>query len=118
MQKWIGSALVTIMMGLALWGPASAQSTQPQPAQVQTDPGIRNFAKVSDVLYRGGQPSRDGFVTLQHMGIKTIVDLRWEQNDRHLLKGLGLRYVHMPSFPGIWRENDVQKFLRIVNDPQ
>src|SRR5437588_10703335 len=39
-------------------------------------PGLPNFAKVSDGLYRGAQPTREGFVALKQMGVKTVIDLR------------------------------------------
>ena len=38
--------------------------------------GVSNFHKVNDNLYRGGQPTAEGFKALAHLGIKTIVDLR------------------------------------------
>ena len=41
-----------------------------------TAPGVPNFHKVNDGLYRGGQPSRQGFESLAKLGIKTVLDLR------------------------------------------
>ena len=38
--------------------------------------GLKNFAKISNALYRGAQPGAEGFRTLKDMGVKTIVNLR------------------------------------------
>ena len=34
-----------------------------------------NFRKVSDALWRGSQPTREGFRNLETAGVKTIVNL-------------------------------------------
>ena len=43
--------------------------------------GVGNFQKVDDHVYRGAQPTEQGFKNLAQLGIKTIVDLR-EPGDR------------------------------------
>ena len=58
-------------------------------------PGLPNFAKVADGLYRGAQPSAEGFRTLTGMGVKTVVNLRWAHSDREMLAGTGLQYLHI-----------------------
>jgi tyrosine-protein phosphatase SIW14 len=69
-----------------------------------TAPGVPNFHKVNDGLYRGGQPSSEGFVDLAKLGIKTVVDLRipgsqsnWE---RQKVESLGMHYIHLPLHGG------------------
>lgn len=63
-------------------------------------PGVPNFHQVNDNLYRGGQPSAEGFRSLKALGIHTIIDLRipagqsnWE---RKIVESLGMLYVHIP----------------------
>lgn len=62
--------------------------------------GIPNFHVVNDRVYRGGQPSGEGFRNLAAAGIKTIVDLRDEEdhikNEKHFVKALGMHYVSIP----------------------
>ena len=41
-------------------------------------PGVSDFGKVNDFLYRGAQPKDDGVEQLKNFGIDTIVDLRGE----------------------------------------
>ena len=69
-----------------------------------TAPGVPNFHKVNDGLYRGGQPSHEGFESLAKLGIKTVVDLRIPQSqsnwEKRLVESLGMRYVHIPLHGG------------------
>jgi tyrosine-protein phosphatase SIW14 len=77
-------------------------------------PGLGNFAKVTDALYRGAQPSREGFIQLKAMGIKTIVDLRDHHSDIENLRGLGFRYAQVPCESLRPEETNVLAFLKIV----
>ena len=38
--------------------------------------GIHNFYKVDEHVYRGGQPTEEGFRYLAKIGVKTVIDLR------------------------------------------
>jgi|ERR1043165_148907 protein tyrosine/serine phosphatase len=79
-------------------------------------PGLTNFAQVSPILFRGAQPTEPGFKTLQKMGVKTIVNLRWLHSDRAMLKGLGLQYVHIEC--QAWNPNDteVAQFIQVLRN--
>lgn len=81
-------------------------------------PGVRNFAKISDVLYRGDQPTRQGFQNLKKLGIKTVINLRTFHSDRDDLEGTGLRYVHIYSQAWHVEDEDVARFLKVVRDPK
>lgn len=63
-------------------------------------PGVPNFHKVNDDLYRGGQPSLEGFKSLAKLGIRTVVDLRIPDGaanrEKYVVESLGMRYVHIP----------------------
>jgi tyrosine-protein phosphatase SIW14 len=63
-------------------------------------PGIENFDKVDAHVYRGGQPSDDGFRYLAKLGVKTIIDLR-EADERskveeRVVTGAGMKYANVP----------------------
>ena len=65
-----------------------------------TTPGIENFHQVSDTVYRGAQPTAEGFHYLATIGVKVIVDLR-EHDSRSLAEekmvtAAGMRYVNVP----------------------
>ena len=84
---------------------------------VNPETGILNFAKVSDAVWRGGQPTAESFAKLKAMGVRTVVSLRTFDVDRRLLKGLGLKYLHILFKAGHPETEDVVAFLKTVEDP-
>jgi tyrosine-protein phosphatase SIW14 len=62
--------------------------------------GIDNFYQVNDRVYRGAQPTSEGFQYLAKIGVKTVLDLR--ENDRRssaeekVVTALGMQYVNVP----------------------
>ena len=80
-------------------------------------PGLENFARVSDSLYRGAQPTSRGFKELEHLGIKSIVDLRQLHDEAPLLANTHLRYLALPCDAAAPQEAAVVAFLKFVSDP-
>lgn len=79
-------------------------------------PGVPNFHKVSDDLYRGAQPSEEGFRQLEKSGIKTVVNLRAFHSDRNKLKATFLNYEHINMTAWHPENEDVVRFLKIATD--
>jgi len=81
-------------------------------------PGVENFAKVSPTLWRGAQPTADGFRNLEAAGVKTIVSLRDRYDDLPQLAGTKLKYLRVPAHA--WDPKDAQIILvlRILQDPK
>ena len=84
---------------------------------------LPNFFKVDEELYRGAQPTPEGFRQLQALGIKTIVSLRAlrpseQQAVRRQVESLGMRWVWLPMRM-YWRptEEQVREFLAVAMDP-
>ncbi len=82
-------------------------------------PGITNFARVDNCLYRGAQPDGDGIKSLARLGVRTIVNLRMT-NDVWLAeeaeaRAMGITYTNVPM-SGIGRPTDEQvaKVLLII----
>ena len=80
---------------------------------------IKNFGKVNNHIYRGGQPEAKEYIDLAAMGIKTVIDLREdpERYARGSAEGAGLRYINLPlnsKRPPTEAESD--RFLQLVND--
>jgi protein tyrosine phosphatase (PTP) superfamily phosphohydrolase (DUF442 family) len=96
--------------------PERPATTQPlgTPSEL---PGLPDFAQVSAVLYRGGQPTPAGFERLKQMGIRSVVDVRGKSHTDHL-EGLGLKYLQIPSSVSRPDRQQIIQFLRIVRDPQ
>lgn len=116
--RWPGRGILTYF-GIELpspfnWGAPSAHQLLWPRFDVW---GLANFAQISPELYRGAQPGREGFVQLQKMGVRTVVNLREFHNDRKLMAGLGLRYVQLPFNPVEPEDELVAKFLKVVGDP-
>jgi tyrosine-protein phosphatase SIW14 len=65
-----------------------------------TAPGIQNFYRVDDHVYRGAQPTKKGFEYLAKIGVKTVLDLRKagkrSSAEEHIVRALGMRYVNVP----------------------
>ena len=83
------------------------------------DSDVKNFGKVNDHIYRGGQPSNKEYTELAALGIKTVIDLRDEPEKyaRRSAEGAGLRYINIQlnaKRPPTEAESD--KFLQLVND--
>jgi protein tyrosine/serine phosphatase len=79
-------------------------------------PGLSNLHKVSDDLYRGAQPTAEGFKSLKEMGIKTVVNLRSFHSDTDEMEGLAFDYVDIPVKAWHAEDEDVVRFLKIVTD--
>lgn len=90
-------------------------------AAIPSAPGVPNFHQVNDALYRGGQPTAEGFRSLKNLGVQTIMDLRipagqskWE---KRVVEQLGMKYIHIPlhghETP---TQTDVDQVFNYLND--
>jgi tyrosine-protein phosphatase SIW14 len=86
--------------------------------------GVPNFHQVNDRIYRGGQPSDDGWNSLAKLGIKTVVDLRRPNEhsttaEQRAVEALGMRYINVPM-NGIVAptEEQVTKALALLNSTE
>jgi tyrosine-protein phosphatase SIW14 len=83
----------------------------------QDIPGVQNFAQVSPILFRGAQPTEEGFAELKKRGVKTVVSLRTFNSDRSELEGHGLGYLRIYAQAWNVEEQDLVKFLKVLSDP-
>jgi predicted protein tyrosine phosphatase len=85
-------------------------------------PGVSDFGKVNDYLYRGAQPKDEGVEQLKDFGIDTIVDLRGEfhgliENERQRAESLGIRFVNLPgSGWATAKDEEVAQFFSLVRE--
>jgi len=125
-ERWAGSFLLFIFIGID-GGCATRQSTVPSPhqyalAEKMVVPGIKDFGKVDEYLYRGAQPKPEGIEELKKLGIDTIVDLRGERHglmeeERAHAESLGMRLVSIPGTG--WtapRDEQIAEFFALVNE--
>ncbi|HEY8667719.1 MAG TPA: tyrosine-protein phosphatase [Tepidisphaeraceae bacterium] len=126
MRKIAGVAgwRIVVIAALAALAPGCARQMQSRGVRpagavaVEAAPThVTNFGRVSPGIFRGAATDREGFEELRRLGVKTVVDLRAMHDDRHDLRGLGLRYVSIPSFPWRPREEDIARVLRVIAEP-
>jgi protein tyrosine/serine phosphatase len=111
MFRWIGLLLLLLVI-------AAATPMAKRPITRE----IPRFCMVSGGIYRGGQPTLEGFQFLKKQGIKTVINLRAEDNSEAVaVENLGMKYVQIPV-PEIrpWTripEGAIQQYLEVVSNP-
>jgi tyrosine-protein phosphatase SIW14 len=130
-HRWIASlaALAVAAAPLAVARPQTPQPGSPAgraanqsallPAKHISLPGVDNFAEVTPTLYRGAQPSRQGFEQLKQLGVEIVVNLRGggrqSQTEQRQVTALGMRYAPIPWSSFHRPENrDVAGFLELL----
>jgi tyrosine-protein phosphatase SIW14 len=98
----------------------NAQGTPESEPRYQELP---NFHQVNTKVYRGGQPRQGGIQKLATLGVKTIINLR-NDDERAEAEGreagaAGLRYFNIPlGRLGRPQDAEVERVLSLINDPQ
>ena len=107
------SPVTPLVFSLLAFGPILA---------AQQPVGVPNFHQINEKVYRGAQPSKQGFQSLASLGIKTIVDLRGDggrsRDEQKVVEAAGMRYIVF-GLSGYTAPSDeqVSKLLAILNDP-
>ena len=80
-------------------------------------PGVEDFGEVTPFLYRGAQPSREGFARLSKMGVDIVVDLRGDRKgERTTVTKLGMQYEPISWFCMRPKDALIARFLTLVRD--
>ena len=92
---------VFIFFAAILWEGCASRPTMPPTHHWQAPDdhairGVANFGKVTPFLWRGAQPTAEGFRNLERAGVKTIISLRWDHDDLPFLKETKLKYLRIP----------------------
>jgi protein tyrosine/serine phosphatase len=81
---------------------------------------VKNFGCVNETFYRGAQPKEQDYADLAAMGVKTVIDLQrnGEEREQALVEAQGMKFFRIPmsdkSQPGA---GQAELFLKLVNDP-
>lgn len=108
MQKRHFGLVALSLVGLTVWA-----------AEPVT--GIENFHKVNQFVYRGAQPTDEGFRNLGTLGVKVIIDLREHDQraaaEERTVTGDGMRYVNVPM-TGMTppTEAQIKQILTLIED--
>ncbi len=82
--------------------------------------GLPNLHETAPGIYRGAQPTPEGFASLKAMGVKTVINFRRLHSDKDEIRKAGLEgafnYREIPM--NAWDMTDARaaEFLRIVED--
>jgi tyrosine-protein phosphatase SIW14 len=107
--------LVTTMCATSI----AYDTTNSSAGLVPTEPtieGVPNLGEVSPTLYRGAQPTQQGFQKLAEMGISIVVDLRvrGREIERQQVTNLGMSFVAIPWNCYHPEDTDIARFLRLL----
>ena len=84
-------------------------------------PGLENLARINPNLYRGAQPTEEGFRQLKRMGVKTVVDFRSFHTTKEQAEAAGLASVEIPIRADLGSapptREQIQLFFKTVLDP-
>jgi len=123
-MKRVPHAVAAITLTLSIIGIACCERQEPTPTRPATwaapiaHPPLANLHQITPFLYRGAQPTRDGFTELEKMGIRTVVNLRGLHSDSELLEHTSLAYRHITFQTWHPEDDDIIEFLRIVTKPE
>ena len=96
--------------------PSKSFAAQHTMGQHMKAKGIPNFGQVTPTLYRGGQPSSEGFEKLAHMGIDIVVDTGRSKRDETLIKNLGMTYISLPWYCPFPKDEVFERFIKITRE--
>lgn len=101
--------------------PGAPVGTSGAPVEKLKIAGVHNAGKVSEVLFRGAQPSAQGLAELKKLGVTTIVDLRGNRGEvrweRQQAEALGMHFVDIPVLGWSAPANaQVAQFLKLFED--
>ena len=118
-QKRVGFAtfaiIATVFIVTRAQVPAPVTSgTKHVFAQKLSLEGVPVFAQVTPTLYRGAQPTEEGFRNLAKMGVKIVVDQRGSRSEREQVTKLGMQYVAIPWHCPLPEDTVFARFLTLL----
>ncbi len=81
-------------------------------------PVIENFGVVEDGVYRGAQPEEAGFKTLRDMGVRYVLNLRSDHDERAAVEAAGMTPLEVPMgmIIGV-NDESVRRAVEFMSDP-
>lgn len=112
MRKLLPFILVIFILSLsAVGGEPDRSARWATPIKLA---GVNNLHKINDNLYRSEQPSEQGMINLDKMGIKTVINLRPFHSDKSIIKGTKLSIEEINVSAWHIEDEDVIKVLKII----
>ena len=126
-MKPFASLLLATALAAPLATPAAGQEGAATPAVPQRNPrwaepisleGVPNLHRISPGLYRSEQPTALGMKNLEKLGIRTVINLRFFNNDRKEVAGTLLRTERVKILTWDIDDQQVVEVMRMLRDPQ
>lgn len=118
-----GSAAIALLVALCLISPLQGHSQQDAPrthapARKMKVTGVKNFGEVTPFLYRGAQPTPEGFKGLSKMGVNIVIDARLSGQDKESkqVTALGMQYVSIPWHCLFPTDEKMARFLAVLRE--
>ena len=117
MIRALGVALLILGAGVVRGdsppdGPRPANWAQPLMLE-----GVPNLFRITPNLYRSEQPTSLGFRNLEKLGVRTVIDLRWFNDDRKEAAGTLLRTERVKILTWDIDDHHVIAVMRLLKDP-
>ena len=79
--------------------------------------GLPNLHRVTADIYRCAQPTAEGLLAAEKLGIKTVISLRAFHSDRDEVKSTQLKRERISFNTWHPEDEDVVRFLKLVTNP-
>ena len=121
-------SLVTLALALAVQAcqsippPTVTTTGRPMAERISEVPGLENVARINDRLYRGAQPTAEGYRKLKEMGVKTVINFRSHHSYKAEIEAAGMTSVEIPIRADLLdsdppTEKQLKEFFDVVLDP-
>ena len=109
-------------LALALAGLAAAQTAVTTPPESLDASRVPFYKLLRPGLAVAGQPTPETLAQLAALGFRTVINLRTDgepgvPEERSVVEGQGLRYVHVPVTPQSISQADVDAVAGVLDDP-
>ncbi len=122
--RFLSTRAATLVLAVSFVGSVAAQTQTPTPSVIKADwtqVRVKNFGRINDNYYRGGQPEGRDYADLARLGVKTVIDLQGDSevfNHEQLVRGAGMQFTRIPMTTRVEpTQAQVDEFLKLVNDP-
>lgn len=80
--------------------------------------GVANAGMLSPCVFRGNQPTAEGYQTLSRLGIRTVINLRSRHGEKAAVEAAGMRSIEFPlAMAERISTADIRKIVRAMADP-
>jgi protein tyrosine phosphatase (PTP) superfamily phosphohydrolase (DUF442 family) len=119
-RLWQGFLVVFVVAALAAAGDTTRQNLS-HVDEKQAFPGVANFGRLHDRLWRGAQPDLAGFEQLKARGVNIVVSFTLageaQLEEEQVVRDLGMQFVGIPwSAESVPTADQVSTFLGTIRD--